>query len=232
MTDSQGDHLSKASQLSLIRKQLGMKQGKFAEILGIAQNNVTAYETGKRPIGKNIEARILRELNVNPTWWHTGKGDIFNSTPVGNIAEIIENDSITYENLPFISTKTRVNFMESLSVSRVRETFRVFKSAPEESYVGQIVFEIEGDSMEPNYWEGCKVRCKEVIADDWDFLNSGVYVVVYGSFLVVKRVKNSPIKGKLTLHSDNIDTGGLTEIPLSKVRKIWRVLRIVDAPAR
>jgi repressor LexA len=232
MTDSQGDTLRRANQLNLIRKQLGMKQGKFAEILGIAQNNVTSYETGKRPIGKNIESRILRDLNVNPTWWNTGEGEIFNSTPVGTTAKIIENDSVNYENLPFISTKTRVNFMESLSVLRVRETFRVSKSNPEENYAGQIVIEIEGDSMEPNYWEGCKVRCKEAPAEDWEYLASGVYAVVYGNFFVVKRVKNSPSKGKLTLHSDNSEKGGSIEIPLSKVRKVWRVMRIVDAPAR
>ncbi|WP_353720327.1 S24 family peptidase [Dyadobacter sp. 676] len=94
------------------------------------------------------------------------------------------------------------------------------------------MIEIEGDSMEPYYWEGCKLRCKEVPSEDWPYLNSGVYAVVYGSFFVIKRVKTSPVKGKLTLHSDNIEMGGSIEIPLSKVRKIWQAIRIVDAPAR
>ena len=76
------------------------------------------------------------------------------------------------------------------------------------------------------------MRCKEVDTGNWVYINSGVYVVVFSSFFVVKRVKNSPTNGILSLHSDNTETGGSFEVPLSDVRRIWKVLRIVDAPAR
>ena len=38
-------------------------------------------------------------------------------------------------------------------------------------------------------------------------------------------------KGFLTLHSDNTETGGSTPVPIEQLRHIWRVIRIVDAPA-
>lgn len=49
---------------------------------------------------------------------------------------------------------------------------------------------------------------------------------------VVKRVKNSPAWGVLTLQSDNTETGGTADVPLGDIRKIWKVMRIVGTPAR
>lgn len=232
MPDNKAIKTEKAERLHQIRKELKLSQVKFGELLGIAQSNVTAYEIGTRGIGRTLESKLIYELNVNPEWWDFGKGPIFTNTNPENTAKIIDGETVNYEELTYINTKARASFMELVDVTAGHETYRVFKNNPEENFSGQIVIEIDGDSMEPNYWDGCKVRCKEIPAGDWVYLNSGVYAVAYGNFFVVKRVKNSPIDGIVTLHSDNTETGGSTEVPLSKVRKIWRVLRIVDAPAR
>ncbi|WP_031527036.1 XRE family transcriptional regulator [Dyadobacter crusticola] len=222
----------KAQRFAQIRKLLDLNQEKMGLRVGIGQSHVAQYEKGKRPIGKNVEYRIINELNINPDWWHTGEGEIFNTPKPESSDPIIENESLKYEELTYISTKARASFMELMDVNVEHETYWVLKPNPEESYADQVVIEIGGDSMEPNYWDGCKVRCKVVPNGDWVYLNSGVYAVSYGNFFVVKRVKNSPVDGRIILHSDNIETGGSTEVPLEKVRRIWRVLRIVDAPAR
>lgn len=232
MPDKQTDPHAKALRLAMIRKQLNLNQQKFGDLIGIAQTNITAYETGKRGIGKNLEFKILHKLNVNPTWWETGEGEMFSSPTTSNSAKPVDGKTLNYENLTFISTKSRVNFMESLSVTAEFETFEALKLDPSESYAGQIIFEVDGDSMEPYYCDGSKIRCKEVPSDDWEFLLSGVYAVAYGNFFAIKRVKNSPVNGILALHSDNSNTSGTTEIPLSKIRKVWRALRIIDAPIR
>lgn len=232
MPDIKAIKTEKAERFHQVRKELKLSQVKFGELLGIAQSNVTAYENGTRGIGRITEQKLIYELNVNPEWWDFGKGTIFNVASQQKNAKLLENDPNSYEVLTYISTKARASFMELLDVTVEFEAYRVFKDNPDDNYTDQVVFEIGGDSMEPNYWDGCKVRCKEVNAGDWVYLNSGVYAVAYGNFFVVKRVKNSPTDGVLTLHSDNVQTGGSIEIPLEKVRKIWRVLRIVDAPAR
>lgn len=98
--------------------------------------------------------------------------------------------------------------------------------------MNQVVIEIDGDSMEPYLISGAKVRCKEIDPGDWIYLNSGVYVVTYGNFVVVKRIKNSPVNGVVILHSDNTETGGNLEVLLDDIREIWKVMRIVDSPVR
>jgi phage repressor protein C with HTH and peptisase S24 domain len=232
MPENKSVKADKSGRLHQIRKELKLSQVKFGELLGIAQSNVTAYENGTRGIGKLLDHKLIYELNVNPDWWESGEGPIFNAPQLEKSAKLLDTDANSYEVLTYISTKARASFMELLDVTVEFEAYRVFKDNPDDNYADQVVIEIGGDSMEPNYWDGCKVRCKEVRAGDWVYLNSGVYAVAYGNFFVVKRVKNSPSDGILTLHSDNIQTGGSIEVPLSKVRKIWRVLRIVDAPAR
>ncbi|WP_353720326.1 helix-turn-helix transcriptional regulator [Dyadobacter sp. 676] len=122
-TNNQQVDLVKASRLAEIRRTLDLNQEQLAAKLLTGQSTLAKYENGKRPIGRNVEYKIIHELGINPAWWETGEGEIFNQPTETDTAKVIENDSINYENLPFISTKTRVNFMESLSLTHVRETF-------------------------------------------------------------------------------------------------------------
>lgn len=95
----------------------------------------------------------------------------------------------------------------------------------------QLIMEMVGSSMEPYYVSGTKVKCEEVSVNNWPYIHGGVYAVKYLNYLVVKRVKRTPRKGKLRLHSDNPISGENINLPLRDVSNIWKVLRIVDAPA-
>jgi len=233
MTISQDIENNKSDRIRLLIKELGLSQKDFAEKLSMDQGAIAKHLNGTRPVGKNVEYKILKEYNVNRHWWDTGEGDIFNKQDVrsvtnGRLAETEDTVELTY-----ISTHARASFTELHQIlNEPNATYKVFKNASEGNISDQIVIEIDGDSMEPNYWTGAKVRAKEVPMGDWQYLNSGVYAVVYTNFFVIKRVKNSPQNGIVILHSDNTETGGCIEVPLSDVRKIWRVIRIVDAPAR
>ncbi|WP_342086063.1 hypothetical protein [Dyadobacter sp. OTU695] len=231
-TDNQLHIANVAARTKQLIEALSIKQKEFAASIKTDTGTISKILAGKLQVGPNLEYKILNAFNVNAHWWKTGEGEMFNPAPGNSSVKLIEGESLNYENLTFISTKSRVNFMESLSVMAEFETFEALKLNPTESYAGQIIFEIDGDSMEPYYCDGAKIRCQEVPADDWEFLLSGVYAVAYGNFFAIKRVKNSPVNGILALHSDNSTTSGTTEIPLSKIRKVWQALRIVDAPIR
>lgn len=217
----------KAFRLKTLRENLGLKQSEFAARIGTDQASIAKHENSKRPFGKNIEYKVLREFNVNEAWWETGHGDMFKTSGNAKISNEL------YEELEYIPVKARAGFAELQQLAPLPfETYRVIRTEIGDSFTKQVVIEIDGDSMEPNYTSGTKVRCKEIDPGDWVYINSGVYVIVYSNLFVVKRVKNSPSNGILTLHSDNTETGGTADVPLSDVRKIWKVMRIVDAPAR
>jgi len=203
--------------------------------------------TGKVNIPKNFITKLCSlSSNLNEDWIISGDGEMIlnnikhdkdhnsNSTKNSVNNNFVKSvDKYVYESLPFISMKARASFAELGQIlGETGELFKVIKTDPSEHFPNQIVVEIDGDSMEPVLFSGTKVRCKEIDQSDWVYLNSGVYAIAYGNFFVVKRIKSSPVDGILTLSSDNIETGGSLNVPLNEVRKIWKVLRIVDAPIR
>lgn len=156
------------------------------------------------------------------------------------VATLIESNATALENpnyleLPYISVPARASFIEMVSDEKnygYPDTFRVV-AEPKANYTSQVIIEVDGDSMDPYYPSGTKVRCKEIPSGDWQYLNSGVYAVSYSNYFVIKRIKsNDYTKGYLVLHSDNTDTGGINEVPITQIHHMWRVLRVVDAPAR
>lgn len=65
-----------------LRKQyLDMTQAAFAERIGIKQNTVAQYETGRNEPTDTVITLICREFNVNETWLRTGTGEMFNPSP-------------------------------------------------------------------------------------------------------------------------------------------------------
>ncbi|WP_234734543.1 helix-turn-helix domain-containing protein [Tellurirhabdus bombi] len=241
----------KSDRLKELREYLGVNQEEMSKRIETTQSNYSGMETGRRPIGKRISKEIISAFELNPDWFETGEGEMFlkGKQAVKYQNEELEkhfkvtephipfiDDESSYEmvTLPYVSVPLRASFAEMSDpeanygrLSRIQ--VRVY---PGEDTKGQIVFAVNGDSMEPRLPSGTKVRCKKVLPEDWPYISSGVYAVSYANSFVIKRVKNNELlaKGYLTLHSDNTETGGSSDVPANQIQNIWKVLRVVDAP--
>jgi transcriptional regulator with XRE-family HTH domain len=68
--------------LVMIRKTLDLKQGVFAQTMGIPQTTLSTIENGKSPLQERHIKLICLTFNVNETWLRTGEGDMFSeNTP-------------------------------------------------------------------------------------------------------------------------------------------------------
>ena len=67
--------------VKLIRKQLGMTQEQLAQRLGIGKAALSMIETGKAGLSARNRNILVQELNINPDWLETGKGNMFNAEP-------------------------------------------------------------------------------------------------------------------------------------------------------
>jgi len=153
------------------------------------------------------------------------------NTPEESVRRIeIENNKIE---LPYVPAACRATFTETFTNRNIMETFSIL-AVPGERYDRDIIFEVNGDSMEPYYYDKMKVRARLVDVSEWEYINSGVFIVAYRNHLVIKRIKNNDLMalGHLQLHSDNTTLGGSQIIPKKELQHIWRVVRIVDAPVR
>jgi transcriptional regulator with XRE-family HTH domain len=64
--------------LIMIRKALELKQGVFAQILGVPQTTLSTIEHGKSPLQERYIKLICLTFNVNETWLRSGEGEMFN----------------------------------------------------------------------------------------------------------------------------------------------------------
>ena len=67
--------------VKLIRKKLGMTQEQLAQRLGIGKAALSMIETGKTRLSSRNRNIMVQELNVNPEWLETGRGEMFNAEP-------------------------------------------------------------------------------------------------------------------------------------------------------
>lgn len=65
------------SRLKELRKSVNLTQTEFADKLGLAQNSIASYESGRRTPNEAIVKSICREFNVNYEWLVNGTGSMF-----------------------------------------------------------------------------------------------------------------------------------------------------------
>ena len=58
-----------------------MTQEQLAQRLGIGKAALSMIETGKAGLSARNRNILVQELNVNPDWLETGKGNMFNAEP-------------------------------------------------------------------------------------------------------------------------------------------------------
>lgn len=70
-----------------IRKELGLSQPEFGELIGIKAPQVSLIESGKHDLSEKTKLRIIEKYHVNPEWLDTGEGEMF--LPFSESDEII-----------------------------------------------------------------------------------------------------------------------------------------------
>lgn len=64
-----------------VRKEKGLTQQRFADVLGLKQNTIATYEMNKTTPSDRTIQDICAEFHVNEVWLRTGAGDPFQEEP-------------------------------------------------------------------------------------------------------------------------------------------------------
>jgi phage repressor protein C with HTH and peptisase S24 domain len=236
--------------LALIRKELALNQAEMAQKLGVSANVYNRYENGKLALPHKHFFTFEEIFNVNAKWLREGEGEMFigGAAPEGlKIKEATERapkqrtePSTTAELLPGA---------EKLLKMRLLPIYEVNVEAGDRSYHDDVarlqqweafpfygemeadcVFTVRGDSMEPRFYSGERLICKEV--KDWRFIGNNsreAYVIHFGNMCWVKFVRQNhqdPQNGFMELTSLN---GAYTpiKVPLSEIRHVWKILSTI-----
>lgn len=60
-----------------IRKALGLTQSELGGKMGVLQNTIAQYESGRRTPSNSALSSLCREFNVNEEWLRYGNGEMF-----------------------------------------------------------------------------------------------------------------------------------------------------------
>lgn len=207
--------------VKLIRKALGITQEQLAQRLGVGKTALSMIETGKTRLSTRNRNILIQELNVNPNWLETGKGEIFNADPAlsasfGHGSEM----TMPLQSVPLYSIEATAGLVPLFEQQELHNPINYIHIPNLPKCDGAIY--VAGDSMYPLLKSGDIVLYKQ-LHDVNDIFWGDMYLLSIDldgeEYVTVKYIQHSDRKGYIKLVSQNPHHAD-KEIELSRIRAI------------
>ena len=229
--------------IRMLRKQAKMTQGELADKLEVTNSAVSKFETCSAAPSFETLKKIAILYNVSADYLLSGvKNDNYSTDdaapqkfppyPPGqtNVTAVGLLSDIPVIKLRRVSFKARASFgymqMQRFKDSDIFDTvlFRLPPGRTEEDYKDAIVFDIEGDSMEPSLRDGQQVIAWQVPESKWEYIHNTACVVAYMEEVTVKAILKNDLNNTdgLTLHATG-GPGGSFTVERKDINSIWEV---------
>ena len=191
--------------VKLIRKALGLTQEQLAQRLGVGKTALSMIETGKARLSSRNRNLLVQELNVNPDWLESGKGEMFNADPslaasFGRGTEM----AMPLQSVPLYSIEATAGLVP-LFEQQSSHTPINYIHIPNLPQCDGAVY-VAGDSMYPLLKSGDIVLYKQ-LRDVEDIFWGDMYLLSIDmdgeEFITVKYVQRSDREGYVRLVSQN-----------------------------
>lgn len=220
---------------------------KYMEFKGLNDNQVTLQchlskgligqaRTGKSDLGEKTIEKILKEYqDINRVWLLTGEGEMLKTSKTESNVKAIEPfvpDNLVKVRLLEISpTATFTEFAET-PVEEYDYTY-VYPVEGEEIGEDDVVFSVNGDSMEPNIKNKSRILGKLIKKAQWHWAQ-GVVIIAFNNSFVIKRILENKLDtdNYLILGSDNPIYPETCKVSLDSINIMYQADRIVYAPIR
>jgi hypothetical protein len=224
-----------AGNKSAFGRRVDMKSGVVGDLVG-GRFNKPSYEA------------LLKILSaypsVNTDWLLKGEGEMLqteasaekpqkvsayppgqsNAHAVGLLSEIpvIELRRVSFKARASFNYAQLQRFKDNDIFDTVLHRLPPGKTA--EDYQDALVFDIEGDSMEPSLRDGQQVIAWPVSEGKWEYLHNTICVVDYDETVTVKAVLKNDLNNTdgLTLHATG-GLGGSFTVARKDIHSIWEV---------
>ena len=207
--------------LKLIRKALGLTQDQLAQRLGVGKTALSMIETGKARLSARNRNILVQELNVNPTWLESGKGQMFNADPMlsasfGRGSEM----AMPLQSVPLYSVEATAGLVPLFEQQEAYSPINYIHIPNLPKCDGAVY--VVGDSMYPLLKSGDIVLYKQ-LRDLDDIFWGDMYLLSIDldgeEYITVKYVQRSEREGYILLVSQNQHHAD-KDIEMSRVRAI------------
>jgi len=170
-----------------------------------------------------VVTELLRLFNVNPLWLFGYSNQKHLTTDSGDISpKVVIVDKEDQENMILVNQKAAAGYPNNIQDIEWYQKLPAFDlPLPQYRNATYRGFQVEGDSMLPNFRPDDWVLAKGVESLDYASDNK-VYVVVMQDAVVVKKLQKLPDSSKVLLVSLNEEYVPY-EVFVSDIQEIWQV---------
>lgn len=206
--------------VKLIRKELKLTQDQLAQRLGIGKAALSMIETGKCGLSTRNKNILVQDLNVNPEWLETGKGNMFNAEPDYTAFRLRSDNSLPMQSVPLYSIEGTAGLVPLFSDQDSAKPINYIHIPNLPKCDGAIY--IVGDSMYPLLKSGDIVLYKQLQDIDSIFWGD-MYLLSLDldgeEYITVKYIQKSEREGYVKLVSQNPHHAD-KDIEMSRIRAI------------
>lgn len=208
------------SRLRLVRKELGLTQGALAQKLGIGKSALSMIETGKTGLSERNKNILVQELNLNPDWLETGRGEMFNAQPDFTSFLRRTDNTLPLQSVPLYSIEGTAGLVPLFADNNSNKPINYIHIPNLPKCDGAIY--VAGDSMYPLLKSGDIVLYKQ-LSDLNDIFWGDMYLLSLDldgeEYITVKYIQKSDRDGYVRLVSQNPHHAD-KDVPLSRIRAL------------
>lgn len=218
----QNIHQLAGKRLKKARQQLEFTQKEFGELLGYNYSTMD-LERGRIKIPGYVVSNLLDSFSINPLWLYGKSDQIYLHVHDHHVdPEVITVNSSGEENILMVDQKAAAGYPHNLQDNKWYQSLPAFDMPiPEFRNASYRGFQVEGDSMFPDFEDGDWVLAKSVekLAD---IKPSNIYVIILDDSLLLKKISENRNEEQLVLVSVNEEYPP-SVILKSEVRELWEV---------
>lgn len=194
----------------------GIRQADFTDSINASRGYINAIRKSISGDRVAIIKRVYTDLNTD--WLLYGHGDMLNLKNSNALHGSSSNDlkpknyATTLE-VKIVTTKARAGYADAYYAEEYLADLPTVLIEADKEYKGKyLAFEVDGDSMEPDYNKGDIVICREVQRHLWQYklhFKDYDFVIAHGTKgIMLKEIIDHNVEtGEITCHSLNNDDG-------------------------
>ncbi|MDE5608190.1 MAG: XRE family transcriptional regulator [Muribaculaceae bacterium] len=213
--------------LRYLLHQRRMSQAEMARTLGIDSARLSKILSGRLPVTEGFINKVAVDMGVSKPWLSNGTGlpyekPLHASTITAEITPAAPKGIAVYD---VDVTAGTAELSQLLTADRIIGYVDMPLISPD-----CVIVRVAGDSMTPTAPDGSYVAIRPVSSTGIIFWGQ-IYVVITGSYRMVKFIRRHPDPHYVTLHSDNPAYDDI-DIPRSEIKKLFLVETVIKYDKR
>jgi len=205
-----------------IRDEKNLTQAEFAEVLGI-KNSTADIERGRTKLSGHVVMQLLKLFKVNPLWLfgesRQKEIDLYKADTMPKVVTVGEDG---HDNISMVNQKAAAGYPHNVQDTEWYKKLPAFDMPlPQYRHATYRGFQVEGDSMLPDFRPEDWVLAKAVESLNLA-TNNKVYIIVLYDSVLLKKIEKQNDERSLKLISTN-DIYPPYTIETKDIQELWEV---------